>query len=495
MKTESLLRLLNGEEMGSIHSFAIKIMSSIGVEVRHERAVSLLRAGGCAVNEKGRVTMPENIAEEVIKKVMGRKPKLYDRGSGKEVELDGDPFIKPGPVKLPRLMAGNEGCLFVLDVGADERRSATLDDIGKAALMADALENVKVLGIPMTPIDAPLETRELHSLIQLISNTGKPILFGGVPTNTHTLKTAKYTVEVIKALHRGEEGMKRPNVDVLLEAVSPLKYDTCELDFIMACAEMGVTTYHVASMPVLGITGPMSIPASIAQSIAEIIPGSYLIQLIDPELNVSMSMDIIPCDARTLHHVYGSAETTIVGLAETQLLREFYGMQIWGGRSFRSDAKFPGIQAAFEKGVTATLALLAGASGFGNGGVIDGDMLFSFDQLVIDDEFISLLKPIAKGIEVCEDDFNLQILEEAIDKDYHFLADKMTLKRLRETVYTSKLFDRGRYQDWFVQGRKTVRSKAMMRAQEILKEHRPEKVDVDMVKRLRLIVEKADKDC
>lgn len=165
-----------------------------------------------------------------------------------------------------------------------------------------------------------------------------------------------------------------------------------------------------------------------------------------------------------------------------------------GWRSFRSDAKLPGIQAAFEKGVTATLALLAGASGFGNGGVIDGDMLFSFDQLVIDDEFISLLKPIAKGVEVYEDDFNLKILEEAIEKDYYFLADKMTLKRIRETVYTSKLFDRGRYQDWFIQGRKTVRSKAKSRAQEILKEHKPEKVDEDMVKRLRSIIERADRD-
>jgi trimethylamine:corrinoid methyltransferase-like protein len=159
MKTESSLRLLNREEMESIHSFAIKILSSIGVEIKHERAVSLLRAGGCAVKEKGRVTMPENLAEEVIKKVTGRKPKLYNRGSGKEVELDGEPFIMPGPVKPPSLMSGNEGCLFVLDVGANERRAATLDDIGKVAFMADALENVKVLGIPMTPIDAPLETR------------------------------------------------------------------------------------------------------------------------------------------------------------------------------------------------------------------------------------------------------------------------------------------------------------------------------------------------
>jgi trimethylamine:corrinoid methyltransferase-like protein len=70
----------------------------------------------------------------------------------------------------------------------------------------------------------------------------------------------------------------------------------------------------------------------------------------------------------------------------------------------------------------------------------------------------------------------------------------MTLKRLREIVYVSKLFDRGRYQDWFVQGKKTVRSKAMSRVQEILKEHRPEGVDEDMIKRLRLIVKEADKD-
>jgi len=479
--------------MESIHSFAIRILSSIGVEIKHEKAISLLRAGGCSVKGKWRITIPENIAEDVIRKVAGYKPKIYQRGSRKEVGLDEEPFINPSPVRPPSLGVGNEGCLFVLDVGADERRDATLDDIGKAALIADTLENVKVLSIPMTPVDAPLETRELHSLIQLLSNSNKPILFGGIPTNTHTLKTAKYTIEVIKVLN-GEEEMKRPSVDVLLEAVSPLKYDTHELDFIMACAEMGVMNYHVASMPVLGMTGPMSIPASIAQSIAEIIPGVYLIQLINPELKVSMSMDVIPCDARTLHHVYGSPETTIIGLAETQLLREFYNILVWGGRSFRSDAKFPGIQTAFEKGVTGTLALLAGASGFGNGGVIDGDMLFSFEQLVIDDEFISLMKPIAKGVKVDEGDFNLKMLEKAIEKDHYFLADEMTLKRLREIVYVSKLFDRGRYQDWFVQGKKTVRSKAMSRVQEILKEHRPEGVDEDMIKRLRLIVKEADKD-
>jgi trimethylamine--corrinoid protein Co-methyltransferase len=486
--------------MERIHSLALSILSEIGVEIRHEKALRILRDGGCDVSDC-RVRIPEDLAAEIEKKTLGSRAELhYRRGdrSGERVDFGEEPFLGLKSLELRDLGVGNTGAFYVLDPGQKERRKATLEDVRRIACVSDALENVKVLSIPVQPQDYPRETRGFHALVETMRYSSKPVILRGVDCNVwyglDMAWTAEYIVKIAQVLSGSREELRRrPHVTVPLEVISPLKYDPHAVEFVFRCMEEGVNAVTVSSTPVMGLTAPLSMPAAIAQSLAETLPGLYLFSLIDPDLRVAPGLDVIPCEMRTLSHVFGGPETTIVGLAETEFLREYYGLPLWGGRSFRTDAKIPGMQAAFEKGTTATLALLAGASGFGNAGVLDGALTFSLEQLVIDNELISLLSQITRGVDSSEEDYSLERFRRCVSKPNGFVTDNLTMERLRKTVYPTELFEKGNYENWLSDGAGSVREKTERKVCEILKECTPPSIDRDETEQIQEIVREADK--
>lgn len=499
MRAQSILRLLSRDEMERIHSFALRILSEIGVQIRHEKALRILKDGGCEVNGYT-VKMPEELIAEIENKITKSPTRLYYRHNDEDkyIDFSEGPFLGLRPLELRRLEVGNTGALYVLDPGRMERREATLEDVRKIAYISNFLENIKVLSIPVQPQDCPLETRGFHALVEVMRYSNKPIVFGGVDPNLpHSMRSVEYIVKVAEIMSGSNEEMrKKPHISVLLEVISPLRYEEHEIDFVLRCIELGVNAVNVASMPIMGLTAPLSIPAAIAQSLAEIIPGIYLFYLVDPDVRISPGLDVIPCEMQTLNHVFAAPETTIIGLAETEFAREYYKVPVWGSRSFRSDAKIPGIQAAFEKGVTATLALLAGASGFGNAGVIDGDSMFSYEQLIIDNEFISLLGQIVKGVESHDEDFSIERFKRCISKPTYFLTDDLTLTRIRKTIYPPKLFERRSYESWLKNGKKTVREKAEDEVRKILKEYERATplIDRDEIRQIEEIIKEAERN-
>jgi len=166
---------------------------------------------------------------------------------------------------------------------------------------------------------------------------------------------------------------------------------------------------------------------------------------------------------------------------------------VWGARALRTDAKRPGIQAALEKTLTGTLAMLAGATGLGPAGQLDSDQIFCFEQLVIDNETMGLMKSVQRGIPVDPEDFEVERIRRGVDKG-SYLTDPLTLKRVREMVYTSELLDRERYEEWIKGGKKDMLTKAHEEVKKILKGHEPRpQIDRRMVKEIGAILKEADK--
>ncbi len=497
-----MLRILNEAEMDGIHELFLQILEKIGVRITHPRAIGLLKDGGCSFDEsKSRLKIPRSLSEDIIRKSTGRDLKLYYQDRKQYIKMGESIFFSLGPILLQEMITGTVND-YIFDLERLERRYATKDDVARAGILADSLDNIKIVGVPITPHDAPAKTRGLHALAILAQTTSKPIAW----IHIIDLEMARIAVEVEKVLAGGmEELRKRPRHTALLEAISPLIYDDRVIDLLLYYSELGLPAFSIGSMPQPGVTAPMSIPAAIAQNVAEIVPGLYLTELANPDLVPAPSwclgvclkhcwaLDVMLSDPRNLRHLYAAPETALVGLAESQFIREYYGIPVWGTRALRTDAKMPGIQAAIEKTLTATLAVLAGATTLGPAGQVDSDQIFCFEQLVIDNEIVELLKRLQRGIPSEQIDFELQIMERGISKG-NYLSDSLTLRRNREMVYLSKLLDRQRYEAWAKAGKEDVLPRAKREVDRILKEHQPvPQIDQATARQIENILANADK--
>jgi len=124
-------------------------------------------------------------------------------------------------------------------------------------------------------------------------------------------------------------------------------------------------------------------------------------------------------------------------------------------------------------------------------GMLDAGMTLNFSQLVIDNEFIKMIKFAVKGIPV--NDYNLAVdVIKSVGPRGHFLMEQHTMENLRSQSDTT-LFDRQTRDDWTAQGKKTVNEKAAEKALEILDNYRPAPLPAGAAEKMRDIIDQATK--
>ena len=138
------------------------------------------------------------------------------------------------------------------------------------------------------------------------------------------------------------------------------------------------------------------------------------------------------------------------------------------------------------------MAALAGANQIYGAGMIESGVTFDFAQLVMDDEFACMIKHCVAGIRV--DDESLAVDDiGAVGAFGDFLSLDATLRHMREQSQP-RLLDRRVREDWAAGGSTDLYSRARARAQQIVREHRPEPLDADVVAAIRRLVEAADRE-
>ena len=69
-KVETLkprLKVLNREQMWSIHAAALEILEKTGFEMKHQGAEKMLLDAGCNLTPNGRIRLPARLAEDALK--------------------------------------------------------------------------------------------------------------------------------------------------------------------------------------------------------------------------------------------------------------------------------------------------------------------------------------------------------------------------------------------------------------------------------------------
>lgn len=149
-------------------------------------------------------------------------------------------------------------------------------------------------------------------------------------------------------------------------------------------------------------------------------------------------------------------------------------------------------QIGHEKTLTGLMPALARTSLIYGMGMIDMGMAVSYEQLLMDAEFVRMFKRAELGIQVNEDTIGLEVIA-AVGPAGNYLNQRHTLKHMRKEISTAKLIDRKSYSLWEKEGSMDMVQRANKVARQIFAEHEPERLAPEILEKIDAIIAEAEK--
>ncbi len=326
-----------------------RIVSEVGVQFAKPEAVALFAKAGQRTDGEIVYLDPEFVLEQVAK--VPREFDIQARNPANTVHIGGDHMVFGAVYGSPFI---REGAV---------RRDATLDDFHKLCQLSQAFPQLDTAGgVICEPNDAPLDSRHLDMIHALGTLTDK-IYMGNVVSGPNAADTIAMT-EILFGGGAGREAgrasiERTPAVVSLINCNSPLRWDDRMLD---AQFEYCAAAQPVVLTPFLlmGAMSPVSIPAALAQQLAEAMAGIALAQLIRPGCPVIFGSFLSNIDMQSGSPSFGTPESAI-GLLCTGQLARHYGLPFRTGGGLNS-SQTADAQAAYESLMTLLPTFLAGTN-------------------------------------------------------------------------------------------------------------------------------------
>lgn len=147
-------------------------------------------------------------------------------------------------------------------------------------------------------------------------------------------------------------------------------------------------------------------------------------------------------------------------------------------------------QIGHEKTLTGLIPALAKTSLIYGMGMIDMGMAVSYEQLLMDAEFVRMFKRAEQGIEVNDDTLALDVIA-AVGPAGNYLGQRHTLKHMRKEISTVKLIDRKSASLWEKEGSMDIVQRANKEAKKVFSAYEPERLAPELEKKLDSIIEGA----
>jgi trimethylamine--corrinoid protein Co-methyltransferase len=449
--------ILSGEAMTTLDGGWRRIVSEIGVEFDSERALELFRQAGQKVDDQCVIFDPDFVLEQVAK-----APRAFDvqaRNPAHTVHI-GDDAMVFGSVYGPPFV--REG---------DVRRDAHLADFHSFAKLAQSFDAIDSAGgVVCEPEDAPLDSRHLDMTYALQTLTDK-IYMGNVVSGAN----ARDTLAMTEILFGGRRAIEdTPATISLINCNSPLRWDERMLE---AQFEYSAAGQPVVLTPFLlmGAMSPVSIPATLAQQIAEALTGIALSQLIRPGAPVIFGSFLSNIDMQSGSPCFGTPESAIGLLCTGQIARRF-GLPVRSGGGLTS-SQTPDAQAGYESLMTMLPTFLAGINWVMHAaGWLEGGLVASYEKYVLDVQVLEMLQHEFTPLEIDEASLAFGAHDE-VRHGGHFLGAAHTMERFRTCFYRPFVNSSDNYDRWMRNGAKDAAARAADVAQKKLAEYEPPPLD------------------
>ena len=360
-----------------------RIVSELGVDFLHPEALAALEAAGQKVEGELVKFDPDWILEQVAK--APREFDLQARNPERNIHVGGK-HMAFGAVY---------GCPFVRE--GIERREATYADYENLVRLAQAFPQLDTPGGTICePNDKPLDSRHLDMVYALLTLSDKPFM-GSVTSGPNALDTIAMCEMVF-----GRESIEQtPATISLINVNSPLRYDDRMLSALLEYARANQALV-ITPFLLMGAMSPVSVPASLAQQMAEALAGIALVAADPPRLPGRVRL--VPLEHR---HAVRLAELRHARVGGRPALhrpdRPPFRPAVARRRRLHlePDGRCPG---RYEAMMTMLPTMLAGANYvMHSAGWLESGLVSCFEKFVVDIEMLRMLYDEFKPIEINEE--------------------------------------------------------------------------------------------
>lgn len=469
MANHHRFEISSAQDLDRIEETAFRLLEEVGIELTYAPAVEMLHGHGCRV-DGNRVYIPREAAVWGLSNVTPHT-EFFNR--------DGSPAFRSGDGALRFHNSG--GLPFVYDLDNDERRRPTLQDVADATRLLDALPNVDIVIPLFGPTDVPPEMLAVASTYATVCNTTKPLSAAAIDLP----QDVPYVVAMAAACCGGMDAYRRhPNMYLSISPVSPLRMPDHIAETIIAAVRLGAP-FNTLPAPSVGATGPITLAGALAQQHAEVVASFLLAAAAQPGAPVCYCSRINPIDPRTATSSWGGPEIGMAGAVATQLAHRLglpcdtFGLCT---SATRLDPQF-----AYERLANALTPAMAGADVMSGVGSTESVLAGALHIAVIDDEIISMMRYIARGISVTDETLAYDVMQEVILRDGVFLGEMHTVRQMRKgAIWMPTVGDR----TGFISGV----DRARVRARELLRKHEVPALSEDVVRELDEILHRAERE-
>jgi len=451
--------MMSEEGLELIEDKTEELLQEVGVEFRDDdEALRIWRQAGGADVKDQRVRFDRGFLRSLIKTtpaeftMHARNPKRSARLGGKHVVFApayGSPFVSD------------------LDKG---RRYGTIEDfqnIVKLAYLSPWLHHSG--GTVCEPVELPVNKRHLDMVYAHMRYSDMPFM-GSVTSR----ERAQDSIAMARILF-GEEFVEQNCViSGNINMNSPLVYDGAMSGALRAYSEANQCPI-VVPFVLSGATGPVTIAAAIAQSLAEVMVGVGLGQLVRPGSPAVFGNFITTVNLRAGAPTFGTAESVAASYVVGQIARRF-GVPLRCSGGFTSSLCIDA-HSTNESVNALNAAILCGAHYVLHAaGWMESALTVSYEKLVIDADYLGALHKFVKGVSVEADQFTTESFEE-VGPGGHFFGAAHTLAHYEDAFYESDLFVTPPYEQWVEEGSTDIAQRANMKWKQMLKDYEMPRLD------------------
>ncbi len=473
MRTQ--IQVLSGQDKRRVHESTLKILADTGVRVETTLGRKYLADAGAQVDERTKIVrFPIDFVEQCIQQAP-KEFTLSARRSGWDLQMNTDACVLVADGEAPS----------VLDYGQVKPRPGEFDDWLKATRLSDAIDEI---GVYWSMVEAGDGDYGMGDLVNhwrhMFGNFSKHIQDG-----IENKEAAPWLLEVLQVVFGDKETIRRTHpYSFLLCPQSPLTIDQQYTDAYLALVGYDIPV-AIMPMPLMGGTAPGNMLSTTIQGNCEVISMLCLIQAAAPGTPIVYAPALAVMDPRTALYGAGRIENGILGMAAVEMGR-YYGLPV-EGTGGGTDHFVPGIQAGYERAMSAMLPVIAWPDLMVGAGLVGGSMVLSLEQLIIDVEVFRMSQHAARGIDTREDVWLDDIIAK-VGPGGHYLAEDSTLQAMRGGEwYHPQIGHHSSFDAWLHGGQPDLLEEAHQKVQTLLAKHNPLPLSPEVEQELKNIEQNA----
>lgn len=456
--------VLSEAEITEIHRTSLAVLEDEGMKVGSRKLREILDQEGATVTDD-RVKLPPDLVREAIDSCPSEVT-LYSQ-NGKDLTLgQGRMFHSPGCHRLK-----------MYDYDANGKfRKPTLSDVRKLTRLADSLDNIDAVTLMVSASEEPDPLADLLALGEMTLNSGKHYYLA--PQNFLEAKTLLDLSEILT-----DDFEESPIASLFVSATSPLILAEEPANILIEGARRGAVIFS-GSCASAGATSPATIAGTILQQNIETLFIIVAAQTLKHGTPVIYDSGSTIADLRTGSFTLGAVEYSLI-TDGARLLADKYNLPF--STTCDTDSPSIDVQNGLQKMLGYFTMMNTGVDFSKDAGSLNNGAVFSYEQMVIDDEIMGICSRYFEGIRFDSESLAEDLIRK-VGPGGEYLTTNHTLSHCRDDEhFVSELLNMSQ------RDQPSTLERASEKAQELVSTHEyplPEKQEREIKRYIKKLKEK-----